>query len=330
MHNQEKKLLVSVIVPIYNVEQYLARCVDSIIKQTYENLEIILVNDGSTDDSLKICYEYKNKDTRIKVFDKKNGGLSDARNYGMRHATGQYLVFVDSDDSIHNQMVEFLYNSIICSQADISVCNFKKVYEDEISRDIKFDFEQERNFLQLYDNIKAIGELFNPDKYIIFTVAWNKMYKKEAFLDIEYPKGKIHEDEFTAYRLFYNAKKIVYLDKPLYYYLQRNNSIMNQGFSEKRFHKIEAYQERIDFFITNNLYVKEAAKGYFWNYLNYIQDLKKFCPDKKKEYRFHYKKLLEDCNKLKKYLSLKEYISVQFQIRLPKFYLKLKKIYNSF
>lgn len=238
--------MISVVVPIYNVGKYLAKCIESVSAQTYKNLEIILVNDGSTDDCGNICDDYAKKDQRIKVIHKINGGLSDARNAGIEIAKGQYIGFVDSDDYINANMYERLVNIMKTDNSEIAVCNYSLVYE-ETEKNIfeKNDFDD--NYL-LIDNKNKLIEYAMKNNYDTFTVAWNKVYLRELFNDIRYPKGKIHEDVFTTYKLLYKAQKISYTKDAMYYYLQRETSIMGQKFNEKRLHRLDALQEQLKFY----------------------------------------------------------------------------------
>lgn len=236
------KELVSIIVPIYNVEEYLAKCVDSILAQTYKNIEIILVNDGSPDNCLNICLAYAKNDSRVTVINKKNGGLSDARNAGIAKATGKYLVFIDSDDYIENNMIEELYNNITKNQADISICNFY----------ITIDNIDTKNKCILNKVINSDGRNVYEmiySKYAIQTiVSWNKMYKKELFDKCKYPVGLIHEDQYIICDILNQCKRVSYItDKFLYHYVQRKNSIM-KTFNMKRFDIVKGLNERILFF----------------------------------------------------------------------------------
>lgn len=245
------KELVSVIVPIYNVEDYLEKCIQSIQKQTYENLEIILVDDGATDRCGELCDEYARYDGRIRVVHKVNGGLSDARNAGIDIATGKYFVFIDSDDYIHPQMIELLYGSIKDQDAQIAVCGFQSVKENE-------HVEQEKLkdvTTVLIEKEEDRLEYFMEKNYGEFTVAWNKMYPAELFKEIRYPKGKIHEDEFTTYRLLEKVKRVAFIEEPLYYYVQRGSSIMGEAFNERRFHRLDAYNIRLDYYWQQKKYV---------------------------------------------------------------------------
>lgn len=234
--------LVSVIVPIYKVENYLKKCVDSIRNQTYQNLEIILVDDGSPDNCGRICDNYQQEDNRIKVVHKDNGGLSDARNAGIDVATGTYIVCIDSDDYIHPKMIELLYNAVVANGADISVCAFKKIKDDE-QQDVP---DINRPDVVVIEKKEDKIQYFFESNYEEFTVAWNKMYPSDFFENIRYPKGKIHEDEFTTYKLMEKADKVAYIKNPLYYYVQRGDSIMGEAFNEKRLLRLDAYLERME------------------------------------------------------------------------------------
>ena len=259
--------LISIVVPIYKVEKYLSKCVDSIIKQTYKNIEIILVDDGSPDKCPEICDEYAGDDERIKVIHKKNGGLSDARNAGIEIAKGKYIAFIDSDDYIKEDFIEVLLNGLVKEQADISMCGIKKVNEtNEVIERIKMPSE---SVITGEDAIEQLGEF--PISNI---VVWNKLYRIDLFKDIRYPKGKIHEDEFTTYKLLYESKKIAINKECLYYYRQNNDSIMNKKFNSKRLDIIEALEERIEFFMKrNNERLYKATLVRYIETIIYIYDL---------------------------------------------------------
>ena len=231
---------ISVIVPVYNVERYLKKCIDSILAQTYQNFELILVDDGSEDNSGMICDSYKEKDNRIQVIHKINGGLSDARNAGIEVACGEYLSFIDSDDWVHPDFLRVLYDNANVYNADISVVNLHKEYDD--GRIEKIEKIKE----ELLSKKDALKNLYDAGIYM--NVACNKLYKKSLFSDIKYPVGKLHEDGFTTYKLLYKANSVFFSDRDLYSYYQRKESIMNQTFSENRIHEYEVYQERTAFF----------------------------------------------------------------------------------
>lgn len=237
---------ISVIIPIYNVEKYLPKCINSVLNQTYSNLEIILVNDGSTDSCKQICEEYKKLDNRIKIINKKNGGLSDARNYGIEASTGNYIAFLDSDDWIDKELYMTLYKIIKRYDADISVCNFKKSY---LNGDNK---THNSGKIKCYSNIEALNELYGKNS-VQMIVAWNKLYKRSTIKELRFPVGRIHEDEYLTPIIIYNANKLVYIDNQLIYYRQTPNSIMNSKFNIKRLDYLYVLENRIEFFKENML-----------------------------------------------------------------------------
>lgn len=218
--------LISVIIPVYNMERYLSRCIESVISQTYNNLEIFLVNDGSTDNSLNICNNYAKKDSRIVVIDKKNGGQSTARNMALSKANGKYIGFVDSDDYISPEMYEKLYESLSKTDSDISICARTNVFENG---------EMTNTFILKKECVmrgkEAIKRFLTYDA--IDSAAWDKLFKAELFNGIEFPSGYICEDVVPVFTLLSKAKKIVHCGEPLYYYLQRTGSTSRSKFSEK-------------------------------------------------------------------------------------------------
>lgn len=238
---------ISVIVPVYNVAQYLPQCIESLLGQTLEDIEVILVDDGSQDKSSQICDSYAQKDERIKVRHKINGGLSDARNAGLEIAQGEYIAFLDSDDWVEKNVYEYLYNLIQKEDADIVQCDYIKAF----SEDAKIDFSSAVTE-SICTNIEALCLLYG-EEYVKTVVVWNKLYKRAVFDNIRFPKGKIHEDEFTTYKLLHHANKVVNSNYPLIYYRQREGSIMSQAFSEKRLHILEAYNESMEYFNRYNL-----------------------------------------------------------------------------
>lgn len=210
---------ISVIVAIYNVENFLNKCIDSIIKQSYNNIEIILVNDGSTDNSKEICDKWAEKDNRIKIINKLNGGLSDARNMGIEKSSGEYICFIDGDDYIDKDMIFKMFKAIRENEAEISICNRYHVFENG-NTFIKFE-QKEKEIIMTSEEA-----IFQMNSFKSFDMsACTKMFKRELFEDIEFPKGKISEDFYVMYKLFDKADKIVSISDPLYFYYQRNGSI---------------------------------------------------------------------------------------------------------
>lgn len=237
-----KNELVSIIVPVYQVKPYLKKCMDSLIHQSYENIEIILVDDGSTDGGGDICDEYARKDKRVQVIHKENEGLSAARNSGIDVAKGQYLAFVDSDDWVDHSYIRTMYEALQETDSDMVQCELLEVFDE--------DTETENQTVTA--PIVFTGREFSYATYTLLSwkcnLAWNKLYKKELFENVRYPKGKIHEDEFTTYKLIWKAKKVALVSGKLYFYRQRMDSIMGKPYSLKRLDAGEAYQERIAFY----------------------------------------------------------------------------------
>lgn len=315
--------MISVVVPIYNVEKYLVKCIESIIAQTYNNLEIILVNDGSTDNCGKICDDYAKKDQRIKVIHKDNGGLSDARNTGIEAAKGYYIGFVDSDDYINVNMYERLSNIIKTDNSKIAVCNFSLVYE-KMGKNIFDNNNFNSNYL-LIDTKDKLLEYGMKNNYDTFTVAWNKLYLRELFNDIRYPKGKIHEDVFTTYKLLYKAQKISYTEDVMYYYLQRESSITKQKFNEKRLYQLDALQEQLEFYqLKKEQEMWDITLFYYKLFLIHMLSEVQRNTKLKKDMMDSYKKFYNE--QIKKYLGdscigFKKKAGYWLYYRFPKFYL---------
>lgn len=207
--------LISIIIPVYNVEKYLSRCLNSVISQDYKNIEIILVNDGSTDNSLKICNNYCQKYSFIKTLSKKNEGLSSARNYGIKQAEGSFLMFVDSDDYV---------SQTFCSAA----LNSQKKYNSDI---VIFDYNRvtTKSQTHFFNHKQGIVNKKDAMQYLVSnSYAWNKLYRRKLFTNVEYPIGKYYEDEFTTYKLFEKSKIISYVKNPSYNYVETGESIVSK------------------------------------------------------------------------------------------------------
>lgn len=237
--------LISAIVPVYKVEKYLGRCVESLLAQTYENIEIILVDDGSPDTCPVMCDEYAKKHEKIRVIHQENKGLSGARNTGIDNAKGEYLAFVDSDDLWSPHFLESLYKALKENDADIAQCRWEYMHGDELKEAYDADAK----------TVCFTGREMLANLYIqtgaYYVVAWNKLYKKELFENIRYPEGRIHEDEATTYKLFDLAKKCVFVDNALYgYYVgSGGTSITRNGFNLKKLDWRTANKERVQYFI---------------------------------------------------------------------------------
>lgn len=242
--------LISIVVPIYKVEDYLKKCVDSILVQTYKNIEIILVDDGSPDNCGIICDEYQKIDKRICVIHKENGGLSSARNAGLDISKGEYVVFVDSDDSIDNNYIEILYQDIKQNDADIAVPAFCLSYEDG-SKVIDSRIPHKT----IFTTEKAL-ECFLFNGYLTPCVA-SKMWKKSLWSEIRCPEGKLFEDQYTTYKLLMQSNKVIYEPQVNYYYFKRSGSIGHSSFSSRTYDLLGGIKEEYENII--KLYPKIKA-----------------------------------------------------------------------
>lgn len=317
--------LVSVIVPVYNVEKYLKKCISSIVVQTYVNIEILLVDDGSTDNSGKICDMFAQNDDRIKVYHKENGGLSSARNYGIEQAKGEFITFIDSDDYISERFIEILMSLIKKYSAEIAFLGVELVDEyghcvlkkDGIAKEGIFNHEQ------------ALKEMCLNRKTGVSACA--KIYKIALFDDIRYPIGKLYEDIRTTPYLFAKAKIIAYSTQRLYYYVQRNTSIMHRTITDKDYVLFDAFDELLDFIDKNFPAIHSAAvvrivNDTFWTFMkrliynkDYLRQAKKI----RKKYKHYWIESL-------KYKELGKGKKIQIVIALCnlRIYKVLRKFYN--
>lgn len=229
--------LISIIIPVYNVEKYLQDCVDSVRKQTYKNLEIILIDDGSTDNSGKMCDEYKKQDARIKVFHKSNGGLSDARNLGLEKATGQYVYFLDSDDILPQCAIEILLYICLENKADVAIAGYEK-FSNRIPQEVDTNKLEDSEVL---DKIEAIRRMLLQNGF--GHEAWGKLYKTKLWKCEHFPKGKLYEDYATTYRIINQCDKVAVLKGNLYWYRIRNGSIMKSKLNAKNMQLLDIAEE---------------------------------------------------------------------------------------
>ena len=267
----EKEPLISVIVPVYGVEQYLDKCVESIIHQTYDNLEIILVDDGSKDRSGQMCDTWSKKDSRIVVYHKQNGGLSDARNYGIDRAKGEYLTFIDSDDYVDKDYIEFLYNLLAVNNCKLSLCSLH-VYFSSNNR----VWDKGNGSSILINGKKAIEMLCYHDE--VDTAAYGKLIHKDLFYNVRFPVGKIFEDIGTMYLILDQCEKIACHFLPKYTYVIRANSIVTSGFNLAKLDMIEMTDKMADYVEKKYPDLKKAAlrrRGYArFSTLNHMLDVK--------------------------------------------------------
>lgn len=262
---------VSVIVPIYNVEKYLEKCINSLLSQTLEDIQIILVNDGSKDNSGNIAKEYeKNNKDRVIYVEKENGGLSDARNYGLKYATGDFIAFLDSDDYIEKNAYEEMYNKAIEENADYVECDFIWEFPNKIRVDKQYPYKNKKEMLSF-----------------VRVVAWNKLIKRQLITDnnLEFSKGLRYEDVEFTYKLIPFINKFAYVDKPFIHYVQREGSIANVQ-NERTAEIFTVLNNVIEFYKKNNIY-EEYRNELEYNYARYLlcSSLKRMCKIKDKTIR---------------------------------------------
>ena len=283
-----KNKKISVIVAVYNTEKYVKKCIDSLLNQTYSNLEILIIEDGSTDNSKEILNEYKNNKKVKLIFNEKNSGLAYSRNVGMDNATGEYLGFIDSDDYVAPDYFEKLMESLTKDKADVAICDMKLVYENEGNREvISKCYDKEFNLINIINNGLVAS-------------ACNKLFKKELISKYKFAVGKVNEDIAVVIPALVNAKKITYANDCYYNYVQRNNSIQNSSFSERRFDIVEAIDTTLER-IKHSKYFEELKDALIFNQI--IVLLIYVIP---KENRFFYRnKILRKFNELTKKYNIR-------------------------
>ena len=297
-------VLISVIIPVFKVEKYLEKCIKSIVNQTIENLEIILVDDGSPDQCPKICDYWASKDSRIKVVHKKNGGLSDARNAGLDIAKGEYISFIDSDDWVALDMYEIMLKAMKEENADICACGIMGCYQNKnVPMPIR----------PIVGDSKSIFSMLYSDA--LYPVAtWNKLYKRKCWLDLRFPEGKICEDAFTTYKLIAHANCIVQIEDILYFYRIRSNSIMTSKFNVHKMDEEEAWRENYIFIEQNYPELKKMAYDF------YLQRVNKLIHSMDVLERIEFKKEYEYLHQILKenlfYILIRSQMKMKCRIRL--------------
>lgn len=279
---------ISVIVPIYKVEPYLHRCVDSILRQTFTDFELILVDDGSPDNCGAICDEYAIKDSRVHVIHQKNGGLSAARNAGIdwafAHSDSRWLAFIDSDDWVHPECLERLLEAAVCFGSAISICGYVETNGEEI---------------QIVE-ADLVPEIWNAEDFYVehnvnATIACGKLYRKKCFENIRYPVGRLHEDEFTTYRILFPCVEIVFIPAPLYAYYVNDLGITRSDWNPMRLNSVEAICEQVEYMKQHEFArgYKRAIKKYVFNLADHITKLQKNDVSMKHKYMQPLKKKLK-------------------------------------
>ena len=301
--------LISVIIPVFNVKDYLTECLESVVNQTYKNLEIIIVDDASTDGSSEICDNYAKMDNRIKVFhQEKNQGQSVARNKGIDNSKGNIITFIDSDDFIHERMIEVLYENLNKFNADISFCDFSR---EAIDKDIK----SKPKLIEKYTMYETLYERNNP---VVGNCA--KLYKKSIFDNIRYPEGKIYEDAFIIHRIIENAEKFVFIDDKLYYWRIRKGSTTEQNYTLKFLDYLDVSHDRMKF-------MKERKYDYFYarEFYRYINKLKWNYKKIKKHFpseKGKMKELIIEFNKMYNKKTRKLIMNKRLRLNMDLFYIK--------
>ena len=260
--NETGKDLISVIIPVYNVEKYLTECLDSVVSQTYGNFEAILINDGSTDGSPEICKSFCERDSRFRLFSTENRGLALARNRGMDEAKGEFICFLDSDDAFHERYLEILHDLIVQHEADFSCCDCTR-------KDPPVWITDSTNIH--VDSGDAVLENMHLHDESFITVVWNKLYRRQMIEanNLRFEAGRIYEDMLFTPMVLYHSKKAVFTDDKLYYYRVRDDSIMHRQFSLKSLHFHDNLCRRAEFFKKNgkkDLYYKDLDKLVFKTY----------------------------------------------------------------
>ena len=298
-----QKSVISIIVPVFNVEKYLKRCLNSIINQAFQNFELILVDDGSTDNSGKICDEYKLKDNRIKVIHQENAGLSVARNVGIESAVGQYIGFVDADDYISYNMYEVLYNCLIENNADVAVCGLYNCFANK-----KVPQYKKKEFY-LLDNITALKMALEG---VVFSVhAVNKLYKRKLFKDNMFPKGKLSEDAFVIPKVLYESNKVAVKTLPMYYYVHHNDSITTSRYQEKDLDVVNAYFRNLKFVEKNCPQLRRQAEfRLMWAFM-YVLDKMILTENLHKEDMSKYLEIIKILKKSTREILLNPYFSAK-------------------
>lgn len=318
-------ILVSVIVPVYNVAKYLGRCLDSLLAQTHNNCEFIVIDDGSTDESARICDQYAVRDGRVKVVHKQNGGLSSARNVGLGRARGSYYVFVDSDDYVEPDYVESLLCAILRSDADLAMCSV-------ICESKNGELSPLPYFAQLDDNVHTRHDCMAiADKNVSMIVAWNKLYRANLWSSLRFPEGEIHEDELTFHYLMEECKSIVFISKMLYHYVRNEESIMHSGYSLKNLTRVKALSERLA--VLNRLgyedLVPAAIDRLISEYLAYILHMDYHNFEVRKVLSAIGKQIGRDVRSIRSPLSFMQKLNLFGIIHYPILYLDVRQCVSS-
>lgn len=317
--------LISVIVPAYNIAEYLPRCLDSILNQTYSNLEVIVISDGSTDGTDNVIKEYAEKDSRVVPVFKENSGVSDTRNKGLDIAKGDYIGFVDGDDYIESNMYEILLNNAIENDADISHCGYQMVFPSRVDH----YYNTGKKVIQY--NKKGIRDIIVGD--YVEPGIWNKLYRKSTIENVFMPVGiKINEDVLFNFYAFTKSKKSVYEDLPLYHYILRKGSAATSKVNtNKLYDPIKVRKEIFDYCLKN--YDKELQSLSYTSYLNAVISLYRTIKNNKlKDEKSNAKKYKNDIKQIKERLPLSKRTKVEKMLFLhfTSLHMFVYKVYDKF
>lgn len=320
MYHEQKEPLVSVIIPVYNVEDYLERCVESVIKQRYSNLEILLVDDGSTDNSGKLCDKLAENDNRIRVIHKANGGLSDARNVALNVMQGEWVTFVDSDDWVSKEYVDCMLSMALKNKAQIAVALYTNVTGMD---DIKINQREEKT--KTFNNKEGIKALLYQ-KYFT-TSAPCKMYNATLWDKIRFPKGRLYEDVNTIYNIFKSAEKTIFKNEIIYFYFQRQDSIVRKSFSIQKMDYVKNSREILEDIKKIYPELKNGAiSRLVWAQIHVLVQMDNF-----KIYSEEYDELWSDIKRFRLRLLFNSQVRMQNKLVLILSFAgtkMLKKIYN--
>lgn len=295
--------LISVIVPVYGVEQFLDQCVESIVEQTHKNLEIILVDDGSPDNCPAMCDAWAARDSRIQVIHKVNGGLSDARNAGLSVATGDFLAFVDSDDWIESNMYEVMLKALKEADADFCACG---MMDDYIGKSIRHSVEPCVDKADTF-----LRKIYRDNSFLVS--ACNKLFKRKCWEYIRFPKGKLCEDAFTCYLLLDNADRVVQIDNAFYHYQIRGESIMTSAFRPARMDEEEAWRCNYEYMKQHHPDIASAAYDFYLQKVHVL--IKTIRPDQILQYNSCYMRLFTILSKNAGYVMFRSALPIKYRIR---------------
>lgn len=317
--------IISVIIPAYNVEEYLERTLNSVREQTYRDLEIIIVDDGSTDNTGSIADKAGEEDKRIKVIHQDKAGVSKARNTGLDAATGGFIVFVDSDDRIRENMLEILYADMERTGAELVVCAHEEGPETFSSKEIS-----DKEELKVYKDTDKYMMLFNEHKGES-VVLWGKLYRMELFLDLRFPEGKIHEDEYVAHYILERSSTVAYDPRILYYYYKRPESITTDPFSKKRLDCIPALTDRISFFENNGneILLHNAYVDFLKRFQYYYYGIKHYYPEDRNSYEELFSMYRDYYRRSSGLLSIKEKLRFGLFLYFPELNYQIKRAFGA-